>query len=240
SRKADQIGRFSSTEILPPDDALPDIDKAVADELNLTERMVRRVRSDPRMRPFMGTPPWTVRAFEREGFERVELNRLVNALLTPERLAKGDIAYRGGNLVAPSALDKIPLTRIQRETADDFERRCYCGGLGSLVLLYRGPPREFLDELGGIRNTHSGKLTPFMHPYRNILLEKLLAYDRRDGVRFIDYNRALVRKIGPRGLWFLRVVINGWMTLEDAAFAMGLTEQEAAMLVARLLDNMRK
>src|SRR5262245_16480038 len=56
SRKADQIGRFSSTEILAPDVNLPAIDKAVADELNLTERMVRRIRSDPRMRPFMGIP----------------------------------------------------------------------------------------------------------------------------------------------------------------------------------------
>jgi len=69
SRKADQKGRYSSVEILPPDDLLPDIDKAVAAELGLPERMVRRIRSDPRMRPFRGTPPWTVRDFEREGWE---------------------------------------------------------------------------------------------------------------------------------------------------------------------------
>ena len=141
SKKADLIGRFSSTEILPPDDLLPDIDKTVADKLGLTERMVRRIRSDPRMRPFMGTPPWTVRAFEREGFEQAELGRLSCALLTPERLAKGDIDYRNGNLVALSVTDRLALTQPQLETATDFERRCYEGGLGSKVLTHRGPPR---------------------------------------------------------------------------------------------------
>jgi len=99
SRKLDGFGRYSSTEILAPDDLLPDIDKAVADELGLTERHVRRIRSDPRMQPFMWTT-WHVRDFERKGFEQVELRRLAGKLLTPERFAKGDLCYHNGSLVA--------------------------------------------------------------------------------------------------------------------------------------------
>src|SRR5262249_38764246 len=63
SRKADQTGRFSSTEILPPDETLPAIDKIVAGELDIHERQVRRIRSDPRMQPFTAGEPWLERDF---------------------------------------------------------------------------------------------------------------------------------------------------------------------------------
>jgi hypothetical protein len=49
SRKVDQIGRYHSTPILPPDEPQPDIDRMVAKEfaeIGVTERMVRTIRSD--------------------------------------------------------------------------------------------------------------------------------------------------------------------------------------------------
>src|SRR5262249_33666696 len=54
-----------------------------------SERMVRRLRSDPRMQPFMGIPPWGVRDWERKDFEQAEVRRLAGRLVTPERLDKG-------------------------------------------------------------------------------------------------------------------------------------------------------
>ena len=64
-----------------------------------------------------GAAPWQLREFELEGFEQAELRRLSGRLLTPERIAKGDIRYRNGNLFVPSLTDKLPLSQVQLEAA---------------------------------------------------------------------------------------------------------------------------
>src|SRR5262249_29949162 len=64
SRKADRIGRHSRVEILPPKESLPEIDRRVAEKTGLTERMVRKVRGDARIKTLVGLPIWEPRPWE--------------------------------------------------------------------------------------------------------------------------------------------------------------------------------
>src|SRR5215471_15933138 len=57
----DKIGRVTRVAIKPPDTALPVIDKQLAKLFGITERMVRKCRTDPRLRPFMPHPVWIER-----------------------------------------------------------------------------------------------------------------------------------------------------------------------------------
>jgi hypothetical protein len=94
----DAIGRAHRTEILPPNESKPDIDRIVADKCGISLRMVRTIRSDERLMNLAGAPTWKPREWERPFAEAAqdrerkaaEAVRLL-ALLTPERLAKGDV-----------------------------------------------------------------------------------------------------------------------------------------------------
>jgi len=89
SRKADRIGRHYREEIFPPKESLPEVDHLVAKKSGLTERMVRRIRSDVRIKSLMGLPVWVPRAWEIEAARDIWAQQEARRLLTPERLAKG-------------------------------------------------------------------------------------------------------------------------------------------------------
>jgi hypothetical protein len=88
SRKADRVGRFHSVPILPPDVKLPEVDRLVAKETGLTERMVRKVRSDKRITNLVGLPVWVLRDWEANAARSAWAMQQARRLLTPERLAK--------------------------------------------------------------------------------------------------------------------------------------------------------
>jgi len=88
SRKADWIGRYYRVEILPPKESLPEIDRRVAEKTGLTERMVRKVRGDARIKTLVGLPIWVPRAWEIAAARDAWVMRQARRLLTPERLAK--------------------------------------------------------------------------------------------------------------------------------------------------------
>jgi hypothetical protein len=206
SRKADKIGRHSQTPILPPDETKPAIDKMVANDLGLTERMVRKIRSDKRLIPFMPPPLWVPRDWERADAQRAWVKRRARALLTPEHLAKVDrgeivLGERDGGLAILDMLDGIAhlLTAEQYRKAREFQSRCYEGGLGHFVLgRWLGREDDPLDD---------GIFPPVMRrlPYRgwvrwqNVVLPKIRSQS--------DYNREIIERIGLPGLKFLRAVL---------------------------------
>jgi hypothetical protein len=117
SRRADALGRYSQTPILPPDVSLPEVDRKVAKKTGLTERMVRKVRSDKRIAALVGLPIWVPRPWQVDVEQRAKFKRQALALITPERFEKGDLADGKGGLVglgrlgldiSHAALDVIP------------------------------------------------------------------------------------------------------------------------------------
>lgn len=76
--------------MLPPKIALPAADKAVAKQFGISERMVRKIRSDKRMQPFMPHPVWQVRDWVRRGAEDHAARARAKQLMTPERYAKNE------------------------------------------------------------------------------------------------------------------------------------------------------
>jgi hypothetical protein len=247
SRKADALGRYYQTPILKADESKPDIDKIVAKKLGVKPRKVRSVRDDPRFEPFIGPEPWVPRDWEAEVAKRALLRRRAERavdekgrpLFTPERLAMVEIGERfvdgAYRLEVVDPVDQIidRLTPSQAEAARNFRRRCLYGGLTHRVLYFRGPPREFVDELGGI--VGNGKLKPFAAPYRNLLIEKIMGTDDHDGTRFVDYNRGIVARIGVRCLWFLRTVLYEGLPLEE--FGLKMAPEKVLALLGRLLDR---
>jgi hypothetical protein len=105
SKQADQLGRFNSVPILPPE-SLPATDEAVAREyarltgFRTTVRMVRASRTDKRVRTILGPLPWEVPEWLVKEAEQMQLRAQALALVTPERLAKGDLYLRHGALAA--------------------------------------------------------------------------------------------------------------------------------------------
>jgi hypothetical protein len=183
---------------------------------------VRRYRSDPRLDPFRSVPPWIVPQWQAEEAERIRLRRQAKALLTPERLrhmrGNGEtLGIREGGLAIISEIDRAleDLPPRERETAEAFQRRCYAGGLGHAVL---GRWAE------GCR-------------WQNVLLPKVLGQ--------LEYNREIVRRIGPRGLSLLREVLYGGLSLEATGYRLGGRNPEEARSAAlrhlsRLLNAVAK
>src|SRR5262249_28277328 len=89
SKEADRLGRFHSTEILPPAESERQIDKLVAKQLapqfpGLTGRMVRSVGTDKSLEPFLPQPLWVPSEWERECARQFCIIRRARGLLTPE------------------------------------------------------------------------------------------------------------------------------------------------------------
>jgi hypothetical protein len=81
----DRVGRVTRVVIKPPDTALPVIDAKVAKLLGITVRMVRRCRTDPRMRPFMPHPVWLERDWVKVARLDFEARQVAKRLLPPEQ-----------------------------------------------------------------------------------------------------------------------------------------------------------
>jgi hypothetical protein len=96
SRKADRIGRYHAVPILRPDESEPEIDRMVAKEFGVTERMVRTISSDKRIRDLLGRPIWEARAWEVEERRRFAARKRAEALMTPERYAKRERVWLAG------------------------------------------------------------------------------------------------------------------------------------------------
>jgi hypothetical protein len=90
SARLDRLGRASRTLLLPPAITLPEADRAIAKQFGISERMVRKIRSDRRMQPFMPHPVWQVRDWERRGAESHAARARAKQLMTPERYAKNE------------------------------------------------------------------------------------------------------------------------------------------------------
>src|SRR5262249_28827920 len=90
STKADRLGRFHSTEILKPTDSEPEINKLVVEDsrladlvaLGLTERMVRSIRTDKSLEPFLAQPVWVPSEWEQECARQFSIIRHARGLLT--------------------------------------------------------------------------------------------------------------------------------------------------------------
>src|SRR5262249_22802925 len=94
SDKLDAIGRYSRKTVLPPQVALPDIDRVIARRLGVTRRMVRSIRRDKRMWLFMPQLPWRVPDWQLQGMAQHRAKRL----MTPARYAQGErvtLTYHG-------------------------------------------------------------------------------------------------------------------------------------------------
>ena len=108
SRLIDIAGRFIRIPIAPPEANYPAIDKAVAKKFGITERMVRRCRMDPRLRPFMPHPVWEERDHERKGRLEFAARQLAERLMTPARLAKREsIGLVNGSIKVLDTIDHL-------------------------------------------------------------------------------------------------------------------------------------
>jgi hypothetical protein len=101
SDKLDAHGRYSRKIILPPQVALPDIDRVIAKRYGVTRRMVCRIRRDKRMWVFMPQLPWKVPDWQLQGMAQ----HVAKRLMTPQRYDKREqIALTGDGL----AVEQVP------------------------------------------------------------------------------------------------------------------------------------
>jgi hypothetical protein len=104
SARLDRLGRVTRAIVLPPRIALPEADRAIAKQFGITERMVRKIRVDKRMQPFMPRPIWKVPDWQRRGAESHAARSAAKRLMTPERYAKNErVALVGAGLVVEDA-----------------------------------------------------------------------------------------------------------------------------------------
>jgi hypothetical protein len=88
SDKLDALGRYSRKIILPPAVALPDIDRVIARRYGVTRRMVRRIRRDKGMWPFMPQLPWKVPGWQLRDMAQHAAKPAAKRLMTPQRYDK--------------------------------------------------------------------------------------------------------------------------------------------------------
>jgi hypothetical protein len=97
SAELDRLGRHSRAIVLPPE-SLAEADRAVAAKFGVSERTVRRVRTN---NPFLGHLRWKVEDWERRGKELHTARSCAQQLMTKERFAKLEdvVLDDAGNLV---------------------------------------------------------------------------------------------------------------------------------------------
>jgi hypothetical protein len=98
----DKVGRVTRVPIKPPTTLLPVIEAEVAKRFGITARMVRRCRTDPRLRQFMPHPVWLERDWVKAERLSFEARRVAKRLMTPERYAKAEpVRFFNGGLQVP-------------------------------------------------------------------------------------------------------------------------------------------
>ena len=112
----DKIGRVTRVAIKPPDTALPVIDKQLAQLFGISERMVRKCRTDPKLRPFMPHPVWIERDWVKAGRLDSEARELAKRLMTPERFAKREpLTLINGTVRILDAVELRPISESERQ-----------------------------------------------------------------------------------------------------------------------------
>jgi len=218
STEADRLGRFHSTEILKPTESEPEINKLAAKQLapqfpGLTDRMVRSIRGDERLEEFLPQPAWVLPEWEKKAALRFRAGKL----LTPEYLAKIEVTERRGLITVLDDLDRISLSSEQYRKAREFQSHCYALGIRNNALTLRGGSAVSGNGQG----------------FQNLVLSKI---GRGDA-----YNRAIIARVGLRGLQFLRAAL--WeYDLTDAGWTLAASSPEEARhlalnLLRRLLDR---
>jgi hypothetical protein len=155
----DKHGRVTRVAIKPPDAVLPEIDKQVAELFGITERMVRRCRTDPKLQQFMPHPVWLERDWLKQERLIFEARQVAKRLMTPERYAKGEpLTLVNGTVMVGAPVGEI----IQRPAP---RHRVGCEGFG----IGRQPKGE-LASVPGIRSRNSGdaRLASAVLSYSNI------------------------------------------------------------------------
>jgi hypothetical protein len=103
SAQADAIGRYSQTSILKPAEAMPVIDRAVAEEFarrtgkSISERTVRWIRADKRLAALVGKPVFEPPDWLVEQTKQIWLRQRASQYLTPAvmaKIARGEILLR--------------------------------------------------------------------------------------------------------------------------------------------------
>jgi hypothetical protein len=245
SRQADGLGRYHSTPYLPPAESKPAIDKIVAAEVGLSERLVRSVRTDRLLKPFEPQPLWAPRAWEQQIAQQSWASRRARALLTPEHYTKVAcvLGERNGGIAILDNLEQLAplLTGEQYARALEFQRRCYAGGLGHLVWgrFVDGDIREPWEDPRELcfptvwRSYHVQGVGTLTRRLQNVALPKIAAQ--------APYNQAIIDHIGLRGLKFLRTVLYESYPIVDVGYCMGAKSPEDARqrvvgLLRQLLD----
>jgi hypothetical protein len=119
SAQMDWLGRRYEARLYKPDTHKPIIDRRVAKLFGISPRMVRTIRDDRSLDPFRSTPPWEVPDWEIAARQDFLARQLARALMTPERLAKGEPVriFNGGLQVADTSIRPI-WNRMSLKTGD--------------------------------------------------------------------------------------------------------------------------
>ena len=146
----DKHGRVTRVAIKPPDAVLPEIDKQVAELFGITERMVRRCRTDPKLQQFMPHPVWLERDWLKQERLIFEARQVAKRLMTPERYAKGEpLTLVNGTVMVGAPVGEI----IQRPAP---RHRVGCEGFG----IGRQPKGELASFAGSDRGTAAMPASP--------------------------------------------------------------------------------
>jgi hypothetical protein len=154
----DKVGRVTRVPIKPPDERLPEIDKQVAELFGITERMVRKCRTDPKLQRFMPHPVWLERDWVKSARLDFEARQVAKRLMTPERLAKQEPltlvngAVRVGPVVGEIIQRPGPRHRVGCE--EGYYRR--------------SQPRGELAPVAGIRSRKRGDFAQTVLSYSDV------------------------------------------------------------------------
>jgi hypothetical protein len=183
SAAIDKIGRVTRVAIKPPDKLLPEIDKQVAKLFGITERMVRKCRTDLRLRPFVPHPVWLERDWVKTARQDFEARQVAKRLMTPERFAKQEPVriHNGGLQVAQAAVHEETYQTAHRM----FVLQQWLNPL--IPLEYRSPSRwlairpqwlRMEAQCGGwFIDPKSGQQVYFWEPHPNGRRIRRITYD---------------------------------------------------------------
>jgi hypothetical protein len=137
---------------------LPEIDKQVAELFGITERMVRKCRTDTRLHPFMPHPVWLERDWVKTARQDFEARQVAKRLMTPERFAKREPltlvngTVRVGPVVGEVILGPGPRHRVGCE--EEYSRR--------------PQPQGELAPVPGIRSRRLGDFAQIVLSYSDV------------------------------------------------------------------------
>jgi len=156
SDKLDAIGRYSRKIVLPPQIALPTIDRAIARQFGVTRRMVRRIRRDRAMWPFMPSLPWKVPEWQLRDIAQHRARAAAKLLMTPERYDKRELIALTSDGLTVEQVPGLGSEYIAAWRAFDSQQRC----VDYMPPEYRRPPvwlsyRPQWDEYLRMRVRHS-------------------------------------------------------------------------------------